>query len=254
MVEQPLLVNSHDLGDGGILRILRMHRPSARNAMDTAMLAALVDALDDASRDDAVRGVLLTGGHDVFSAGADVREPLPDGGLRRNELFTTFYESLSGHPKPSAAAVEGPAVGGGAEAAAACDVRMAGRSARFRFPGALYGIPVGAARTIGLVGLGTAKDWVLSSRDVPAEEAASTGLVQRLVDDGTAETVALEWLSTVASRHAATVLRLKHVLNAFAGVPDRVAWENDALRAHAESGAGPPRPGAFGMPPAARDA
>lgn len=240
--------------DDGVIAVLRMHRPGARNAMDTALLMALVDALHEASEDDQVRGLLLTGGSKVFSAGADVREELDDDGVRRNELFTTFYESLSTHDKPTAAAVEGYAVGGGAEAAAACDVRVAGASATFRFPGAIYGIPVGAARTVGLVGLGTAKDWVLSSRDVPAEEAHAVGFVQRLVEDGAAQDAALDWLTTVASRDRAAVERLKNVLNVFAGVPDRVAWENDALRSHVESGAPPPRPGAFGMPEAAQEA
>lgn len=248
-----LQTEHHDAGDGAIA-VLRMRRPDARNAMDTAMLRSLVDALHEAAEDDRVRGILLTGGPEVFSAGADVREELADDGVRRNELFTAFYESLSTHDKPTVAAVEGYAVGGGAEAAAACDIRVAGRSATFRFPGAIYGIPVGAARTVGLVGLGTAKDWVLSSRDVPADEAHRVGFVQRLVDDGTSEEVGLAWLVTVASRDRTAVQRLKNVLNVFAGVPDRVAWENDALRSHVESGAPPPRPGAFGMPGAAQEA
>lgn len=252
-VADVLEIEHRPAGDGTIA-VVRMHRPDARNAMDTAMLRALVDALHDAAQDDEVRGLLLTGGSDVFSAGADVREDLADDGIRRNELFTTFYEALSTHDKPTAAAVEGYAVGGGAEAAAACDIRVAGASAMFRFPGAIYGIPVGAARTVGLVGLGTAKDWVLSSRDVPADEAHRVGFVQRLVEDGATADAALEWLSTVASRDRAAVQRLKNVLNVFAGVPDRVAWENDALRSHVESGAPPPRPGAFGMPEGAQEA
>ncbi|MBW3576205.1 MAG: enoyl-CoA hydratase/isomerase family protein [Actinobacteria bacterium] len=243
----PLLLTDHALDDGQVIRIVRMHRPAARNAMDTAMLEALVDALDQAGTDDRVRGILLAGDSDVFSAGADVHEELTDGGARRTELFTLFYELLSLHPKPTAAAVRGPAVGGGAEAAAACDIRCATPSARFRFPGALYGIPVGAARTLGQVGLGVAKDWVLSSRDVCADEAAAAGFVQRLVADDQAEDTALAWLATVASRDRATVARLKQVLNAFAGVPDRVAWENDALRSHVEEGGVPPGPGAFGI-------
>lgn len=241
-----------DVTDG--VRALRMDRPDARNAMDTAMLVALVDALADAREDDAVRGVLLTGTGGVFSAGADVREDLPDDGARRTELFNAFYEDLSLFPKPTVAAVEGPAVGGGAEAAAACDLRTAGRSARFRFPGASYGIPVGAARTVGLVGLGTAKDWVLSCRDVEAAEAAAVGFVQRLVDDGDAERAALDWLVLVGTRDQEAVRRLKHVLHIFAGLPDRVAWENDALRAHQESGGAPPRPrGSFGIAGAAAE-
>ncbi len=238
-MEQPLHVHDHPV-EGGAIRILRMHRPEARNAMDTAMLTALVETLDDTDGDPSIRGLLLTGTDGTFSAGADIREELSDGGRRRMELFTVFYEQLSNFALPTAAAVEGPAVGGGAEAAAACDLRVAGRSARFRFPGAIYGIPVGAARTVGLVGLGTAKDWVLSSRDVSATEAADAGFVQRLVDDGAARATALAWLGLVASRDADTVRLLKRVVNDFGGLRDRVAWENDALRAQQEAGALPP--------------
>ncbi|MGH3441492.1 MAG: enoyl-CoA hydratase/isomerase family protein [Nitriliruptorales bacterium] len=246
MSEPRLLVDDREV-EGGVVRVLRMRRPEARNAMDTAMLAALVDGLAGAAGDDRVRGVLLTGAGGVFSAGADIREELADGGARRTELFTTFYEALSTHPRPTAAAIEGAAVGGGAEAAAACDLRVAGRSARIRFPGAIYGIPVGTARTLGQVGLGTAKDWVLSSRDVGAGEAHDAGFLQRLVDDGEAEAAALEWLALVATRDGPTVARLKKAFNVLAGLEDRVAWENDAMRALHDD-VPPLPPGPFGMP------
>lgn len=246
MTEPPLLVADREV-EGGVVRVLTMHRPAARNAMDTAMLAALVDALSDAAGDERVRGTLLTGADGTFSAGADIREELADGGARRTELFGAFYEALSTHPKPTAAAIEGPAVGGGAEAAAACDLRAAGRSARIRFPGAIYGIPIGTARTLGLVGLGTAKDWVLSSRDVGAEEAHEAGFLQRLVDDGGAEAAAVEWLALVATRDRATVARLKKAFNVLAGLEDRIAWENDAMRALHDD-VPPLPPGPFGMP------
>lgn len=238
-MKTPLDVETREVGDGRI-HVLMMHRPDAKNAMDSAMLMALVDAIDDADNDPGLRGLLLTGSGGAFSAGADIREPMDDGGRRRMELFTTFYEQLSNFRAPTAAAVEGPAVGGGAEAAAACDVRFAGRSAHFRFPGAIYGIPVGAARTVGLVGLGTAKDWVLSSRDIAVVEARAAGFVQRIVDDGDAVRAAEDWLAQVASRDAATVQLLKRFLNDFEGVRDRVAFENDALRAQQEAGQLPP--------------
>lgn len=220
----------------GTIRVLTMHRPAVRHAMDTALLAAMVDALDDAANDPDLRGLALTGSGGVFSAGADVREVTPDGGRRRMELFTTVYEQLTLLRVPTAAAIEGPAVGGGAEAAAACDLRVAARSASVRFPGAIYGVPVGFARTIGQVGLSVAKDWVLSSRDVPAEEAERRGFVQRLVPDGEALVAALAWLEQVASRDAATVALLKRLFAEHGGLRDRVAFENDALRAQAETG------------------
>jgi enoyl-CoA hydratase/carnithine racemase len=238
---RPIADDANGSGPGGdlaVVWILRMHRPRARNAMDTAMLMALADALADADADDACRGVLLTGADGVFSAGADLKEA--DAGARRMELFTIVYGSLTTLRVPTAAAVEGPAVGGGAEAAAACDLRVAASSAVFRFPGAIHGIPVGTARTIGQVGLSIAKDWVLSSREVTAAEAHERGFVQRLVHDGEAETAALEWLRMVAGRQPDTVQLLKRLFNDQSGLSDRVAWENDALRAHAEAGPIPP--------------
>lgn len=236
-VPEPITTTRVALADGALLTVT-MSRPAARNAMDTGLLAALVDVLADAARDRDLRGLLLTGDAAHFSAGADVQEPLDAaGGRRRMELFTLVYEQLTDLPLPTAAAVEGYAVGGGAEAAAACDVRIAGRSSVFRFPGARYGIPVGVARTTGLVGLGTAKDWVLSSRDVPATEAHAVGFVQQLVDDRTSVEAATRWLTAVAERDPATVRLLKRLFNgASGGLSDRVRFENDALRSQAETG------------------
>lgn len=238
-MDERVRVEDRRLGDGR-LRVLTMDRAEARNAMDTAMLAALVDAIDEAEGDGEVRGLLLTGAHGAFSAGADVREPTDDGHRRRMELFTVLYERLTGFRRPTAAAVEGPAIGGGAEAAAACDLRVAARDARFRFPGAIHGIPVGTARTVGQVGLSVAKDWVLSSRDVDAEEAHRVGFVQRLVEPGGAVASALAWLEQTATRDQDTVALLKRLFNDHAGLRDRVAFENDTLRAQAETGKLPP--------------
>ena len=235
----PLQVDRHPVS-GGSIAVLRMHRPDARNAMDSAMLIALADAIDDAAGDPEVAGLLLTGSDGVFSAGADVKEDMADGGRRRMELFTQVYETLTLFPLPTAAAIAGPAVGGGAEAAIACDLRVADETARFRFPGAIYGIPVGTSRTIGQVGLGIAKDWVLSSRDVGVQEAHDAGLVQRLLPAGEAEPAALEWLDLCSRRDRGTVQLLKRLFNDGAGMRDRVMFENDALRAQTEAGTLPP--------------
>lgn len=220
----------------GEIWVLTMQRPRQRNALDTALLSALVEALDAAASTPSLRGTLLTGADGVFSAGADLREHLADGGRRRRELFTEVYERLTLLPTPTAAAVEGPAVGGGAEFAAACDLRVAAEHAMFRFPGVIHGIPIGWARTIGQVGISTAKDWVLSARDVDAHEAERRGFVQRLTRDGEAADAALAWLEACASRDVDTVALVKRLFNEHAGVRDRVAFENDALRAQSEIG------------------
>ncbi len=232
------VVADDDAADEALIATVTLRRPAARNAMDTVLLAALVDVLDDLARDGRLRGVLVVGEGAHFSAGADVREPLDtEGARRRMELFTLVYEQLTDLPLPTVAAVEGYAVGGGAEVAAACDVRIAASSATFRFPGARYGIPVGVARTTGLVGLGTAKDWVLSSRDVPASEAHDRGFVQQVVPDGQAAGASRAWLAQAAQRDPGTVRLLKRLFNASSGgLSDRVRFENDTLRAQAETG------------------
>lgn len=220
--------------------VATMDRPDARNAMSTRMLTELVDLIDDAEADDRVVGLVVTGAGGVFSAGADMREALPDGGRRRMELFTVLYERLTLCQLPTVAVMAGPAVGGGAEVAAACDLRVAEPSAWIRFPGAIMRVPVGTARTIGLVGIGTAKDWVLSSRDVRRGELVASGFVQRAVGAGEGMAAALEWLALVASRDTDTVALLKRMFNDSSGLRDRTMFENDALRATAEAGQLPP--------------
>ena len=231
-------IHNHDVSehvDGPIVRELRLARPAARNAMDTALLAALLDAVADAVEDGQVVAVLLSGADGHFSAGADVKEPLDrPGHVRRMELFGQVYEAVASCPKLTVAALTGSVVGGGAEVAAACDIRVAGHDARLRFPGAALGVPVGAAKLVGLVGLGTAKDLVLTSRTIDAQEAHRVGLVQRLVADPHA--VSLDICQAVASQDLRAVSYLKSQFDTFSGLGDRVAAENDALHALAEAG------------------
>lgn len=227
-------------GPGGEVAVITMDRRDARNAMSTDLLVAFVDALDEAEADASLAGIVVTGANGVFSAGADIREELADGGRRRMELFALLYERLTLCQVPTVAVMVGPAVGGGVEVAAACDLRVAEPSAWIRYPGAIHRVPVGTARTIGLVGLGTAKDWVLSARDVRRGELVAAGFVQRAVGAGEGMAAALEWLGLVASRDAPTVALLKRMFNDSSGLRDRTMFENDALRATAEAGQLPP--------------
>lgn len=218
-------------------RVLRMSRPEARNAMNTEMLAELLDAIGEAADDAEVRALVVCGAGGSFSAGADLREVLDlDGQVRRMDLFAQVYEAVGTCPKPVVAAVEGNCVGGGVEVAAACDLRVADPSASFRFPGAALGLPVGAAKLVGLVGLGTAKDLVLTSRTFDAEEALRIGFVQRLAEsDGALET-ALDVARHIAANNPDAVRYLKRQFLAFSGLGDRIQAENDALHALAEAG------------------
>lgn len=238
-MSDPLDVTAHTMAAGGVVHVLTLRRPAVRNAMDTALLSALVDALHDAGNADDLVGLLVTGAGGHFSAGADLKEAGPDDATvfpRRQELFALAYEQLTTFRAPTVAAVEGYAVGGGAELAAACDLLVVAKSAVLRFPGATMGIPVGVARTVGRVGLSTARDWVLSAREVPAEELHTTGFAQRLVGDGQAVEAGLEWLEVVAEQDPATVAVLKRQFLDLGGIRDRSARENDAIRAQAQTG------------------
>ena len=231
----PIEVEQHD-GANGPLVLVRLNRPEVRNALDVPLLGALVDALDELGRRDEVRGVVLTGAEGTFSAGADLAERADADRRRWTELFTIAQELLVDLPMATVAAIEGPAIGGGAELAGGCDVRIGARGARLRFPGAVHGVPVGVARTVGQVGLSVAKEWVLSGRDVPIEEAERRGFVQQLVDQGRTVEAALDWLTTVAGRDAPTIALLGQLFDQQSGLRDRVAFENDLLRVQAESG------------------
>ncbi|MDP9404984.1 MAG: enoyl-CoA hydratase/isomerase family protein [Actinomycetota bacterium] len=223
--------------DRGAARVLTLTRPDVRNAMDTPLLGELLDALAGAVAADDVRVVVVTGAASTFSAGADLREPLDHAAaVRRMDLFAAVYEAVGTCPKPTVAAVEGACVGGGVEVAAACDIRVAASTAAFRFPGAALGIPVGAAKLVGLVGLGAAKELVFTARTFDAAEALRLGFVQRVVGAGEALDAALELAAAIAANSHDAVRFLKRMFLGFSGTGDRIAAENDALHAVAEAG------------------
>ena len=141
------------------------------------MLGHLAGARDD----EAVRVLVLSStDHLGLSAGADVREQLDeDGGVRRMELFARVYDELTAFPSRRSRPATATCVGGGAEIAVCCDLRVGGSNLRMRFPGAALGVPVGPARLVTLCGLAAAKYLLLSSRKGRRRGGAALGLVQR---------------------------------------------------------------------------
>ena len=161
------------------------------------MLEEMLGHLAAAREDDEVRVLVISSNdHLGLSAGADVREELDDEGrVRRMQLFADLYDELTAFPKPTVAACHGSVVGGGAEIAVACDLRVGGGNLRLRFPGAALGVPVGPARLVTLCGLSTAKYLLLTSRNVSADEALRMGLIHRVAPAARTEEVALELAS-----------------------------------------------------------
>ena len=165
------------------------------------MLEQLLGRIAEAGGDERVRVLVISSSdHMGLSAGADVREQLDEeGGVRRMQLFADLYDALIGFPKPTIAVCHGDVVGGGAEIAVACDMRVGGSNLRMRFPGAALGVPVGPARLVTLCGLATAKYLLLSSRTVGADEALRLGLVNRVAPAAGTEDSALGLAAEVAS-------------------------------------------------------
>ena len=162
--------------------LLRLDRPEARNAINTRMLEEILGHLATARDDERVRVLVLSStDHMSLSAGADVREELDaDARVGRMELFARLYDELTAFPKPTVAACHGSCVGGGAEIAVACDLRVGGSNLRMRFPGGALGVPVGPARLVSLCGLSVAKYLLLTAKDVSAEDALRWGLVHKV--------------------------------------------------------------------------
>jgi enoyl-CoA hydratase len=207
--------------------LLRLERAEARNAINTAMLDELLAHLDRAKGDEEVRVLVVSSNdHLGLSAGADVKEELgEEGRVHRMELFARLYDELTAFPKPTVAACHGSVVGGGAEIAVACDLRVGGSNLRMRFPGAELGVPVGPARLVTLCGLATAKYLLLTSRHVGADEALRMGLVHRVAPAAATEDAALELAAEVAAHPPEAVARLKAMLHRWDGVVERSANE-----------------------------
>jgi enoyl-CoA hydratase len=232
---------SYSLDDQGV-SLLRLERPDARNAINTAMLEELLGHLASAREDDAVRVLVVSSAdHMGLSAGADVREQLDDEGkVRRMQLFADLYDAITGFPKPTIAACHGDVVGGGAEIAVACDMRVGGANLRMRFPGGALGVPVGPARLVTLCGLAAAKYLLLSSRIVGADEALRLGLVNRVAPAAATEDAALELAAEVAQHPPEAVARLKAMLHRWDAVEDRSRSEGEGQVEWQRSGPGLP--------------
>jgi enoyl-CoA hydratase/carnithine racemase len=215
-------VTSYSVDEQGVA-VIRLNRPQARNAIDTQLLEHLAVARGD----EAVRVLVISSAdHLGLSAGADVKEQLDaEGKVRRMQLFADLYDAVVAFPKPTIAACHGDVVGGGAEIAVACDMRVGGSNLRMRFPGAALGVPVGPARLVSLCGLAAAKYLLLSSRTVGADEALRLGLVNRVAPAAGTEEAALELAAGVAAHPPEAVSQLKRMLHEWDDVEGRSAAE-----------------------------
>ncbi|MBD8891897.1 enoyl-CoA hydratase [Roseibium litorale] len=169
----------------GRVGLVTLNRPSALNALNSALIAELNTALGGFEADEKIGCVVLTGSEKAFAAGADIKEM---GSLTYMEAylndFITSWDQVSRSRKPIIAAVAGYALGGGCELAMMCDFIIAADTAKFGQPEITLGVMPGAGGTQRLtrfVGKSKAMDMCLTGRMMDAEEAERSGLVSRVV-------------------------------------------------------------------------
>ena len=201
------------------VRTLALDRPARRNALDLATVRALRAEL---ARSGARAIVVASAVEGIFCAGADLSIDAGERAEVSRELYA-LYGEMGAAAVPVIAALDGPAVGGGAQLAIAADLRIAGPHAWIRFVGPGHGLAVGAWGLPSLVGRGRAIDLCLSGRRVDRAEAQAIGLVERLADDPitAAQALATEW----SALDAGAVARVKAIAVAGIAPADALALE-----------------------------
>jgi enoyl-CoA hydratase len=210
--------------------VVTIDRQEALNALDVATLTQLRDRLRELAGDDSAHVVVLTGAGDrAFVAGADIKYMSALGPDEAKEWGALGHEAarlLEEMPKPTIAAINGFALGGGCELALGCDLRYAASRARLGQPEidlALVPGWGGTQRLARLCGLGVAKELILTGRQVDAEEALRIGLVNGIADPVLEH--ALEIGGKLAAKSPVALHVAKRLLNLSPAALDREAEE-----------------------------
>lgn len=203
---------------------ITIDRPAVRNALDEPTAGEIERALVEAEENRDVSVLVFTGGGErVFVSGADLRDLQYRKARQVLEAsLNHLFSRIDAFPKPTIAAMNGHALGGGMELALACDFRIAVSDAKLGFPEVGLGILPGAGgtqRLPRLVGLGRAKELILTADPIDADRALAMGLVNRVVSREDLESATRELAGKIASRAPLALRLAKAALNLAARVP-----------------------------------
>jgi enoyl-CoA hydratase len=217
----------------GSVAVVTIDRQDALNALDVATLTELRDRLSELADDDDARAVVLTGaGEKAFVAGADIKymsELDPEQAKGWGALGHEAGRLLETMPKPTIAAINGFALGGGCELALACDIRYASSRAKLGQPEINLGIVPGwggTQRLARICGLGVAKELVFSGRTIDADEALRIGLVNAVADPVLGR--ALETAAELAAKSPVALSLAKRLCNLTLGIDHTGGLELEA--------------------------
>jgi enoyl-CoA hydratase/carnithine racemase len=217
----------------GAIASLRFNRPEKKNAITVAMYQALLDGLNDAARDDAIRAVGIFGA-EVFTAGNDLGDFLAAGAQNHGEELPVIklIRAMIAFPKPLLAGVKGVAIGFGTTMLMHCDAVVAGRSARFALPFARLGLvpEAGSSVIFPLIAGRMRASWLmLSGEQFGAEEAHHIGLVTRVTDDADVDGAVTTMCGALAELPPKAIASTKRLLKArFADLVERAVSDETA--------------------------
>jgi enoyl-CoA hydratase len=205
---------------------ITFNRPKALNAMNSETMSELMDAVNLCRDNDDIRVIILTGSGDkAFVAGADIAEMQdlePREALAFMELGHETLRLLETAPKPSIAAVNGFALGGGTEISMACDMRFASEKARFGQPEILIGLIPGwggTQRLPRLIGAGRAKELIMGGGQIDAQRAYEIGLVNRIYSPETLMEETMKFARKLSGLPPFQLKMAKHSINFGSDLP-----------------------------------
>jgi enoyl-CoA hydratase/carnithine racemase len=222
---------------------LRISNPERRNALDHEILDAIAETLPRLDRGIETRCVLITGAPPVFSGGYDIAAIDPetfegDAEALVGHPFHTAMETISRHPWPTVAAINGHCLGGGLELAITCDLRICAAGAQLGMPpaklGLIYG-HTGLRKFLDTVGLARTKELFLTGRNFDAWRAERIGLVNEVVDDERLERAAVRLAAEIAANAPLSMKGNKSAIDLLSSSPVLTEQQEAGLIALRES-------------------
>ncbi|QDQ96909.1 enoyl-CoA hydratase [Tomitella fengzijianii] len=206
------------LDRSGRVGLITLNRPKALNALNSAVMREVIDAVAGLDADPGIGAIVVTGSEKAFAAGADIKE-MADLGFADVHGRETFsgWDALTRARTPIIAAVAGYALGGGCELAMMCDMIIAADTAKFGQPEITLGVIPGmggSQRLTRAVGKAKAMDLCLTGRQMGADEAERAGLVARVVPAAELLDTAMAAAGTIAGMAKTTAIMAKDAVNA----------------------------------------
>ena len=220
------------------IALVTLNRPDQANSLNRALFLAIRHEMEELENDDSVRVIVMTGaGKKAFCAGVDLKERAQMSESKilsdRERVVRPCFNAIKGVTKPIIAAVNGVALGGGAELALICDIRVASKNARFGQTEIKWGmIPAcGACQRLRMiVGIGRAKEIIFTGRVMEAEEAFRLGIYNIVVSEGDLMEEAKRLASEIAKNSPIAVKQAKKAIDIGASISEGLDFEFEASK------------------------